>query len=366
MVADNHHSTINIQIKLRRTRDGQPGFALSIDTNIPGKGVTAIYGASGSGKTTLLRCIAGLEPDAIGKIEVNGRCFQNSNQFLPPEHRDIGYVFQDPTLFPHLTVQQNIDFARKRANTPLPESQYEALMKVLAIQHLLVQYPDRLSGGEKQRVAIARAVASNPAVLLLDEPLSALDSPRKQELLGYLEKLHSIIALPILYVSHAQAEIARLADHVVIMDSGAVIQQGPVAHVFQTLTAASDTEVTSLLEGIVVQQDERYHLSKVAVGDIDLWVSETGLEMNQTVRLCLAARDISISLQPEQHSSILNKVEVVVHAITPAPDVGFMMVHLKHNELSLYARITEKSADDLALEPELQVWAQIKSAAIIR
>ena len=197
-----------------------PGFTLDVDLDLPARGITALFGHSGSGKTTLLRCIAGLERAPQGQLEVLGETWQDSRQWLPTHQRSLGYVFQEASLFPHLTVLGNLRYGLKRSSDAQRVSLDQAI-ELLGINHLLERKPDRLSGGERQRVGMARALALSPRLLLMDEPLAALDLKRKQEILPYLERLHAELEIPVLYVSHSPDEVARLADHIVGADFGA-------------------------------------------------------------------------------------------------------------------------------------------------
>jgi molybdate transport system ATP-binding protein len=208
---------INVRLHLTYS-----AFALKVDLQLPGRGVTALYGHSGSGKTTCLRCIAGLERAEDGFVQVNDEVWQDSRNglFVPPHKRALGYVFQEASLFPHLSVRANLEFGLKR----IPRAQRRVDMaqatELLGIGHLLERHPQHLSGGERQRIGIARALLTSPRLLLMDEPLAALDSQRKGEILPYLERLHDELDIPVLYVSHAQDEVARLADHIVLLRDG--------------------------------------------------------------------------------------------------------------------------------------------------
>ncbi|MGZ8201117.1 MAG: molybdenum ABC transporter ATP-binding protein, partial [Methylosarcina sp.] len=197
-------------------------FRLDVDLHLPGSGISVLFGPSGSGKTTFLRCIAGLERPPQGRLTVNGKVWQDSESgvFLPTHQRALGYVFQQANLFPHLSVYGNLCFGLKRIGRKPAEAGLEETVELLGIGHLLDRMPERLSGGEKQRVGIARALVLKPDILLMDEPLAALDYQRKQEIMPYLARLHQELDIPVLYVTHAQQEVAKLADHLVIMNEG--------------------------------------------------------------------------------------------------------------------------------------------------
>jgi molybdate transport system ATP-binding protein len=200
-------------------------FALDAQAEVPAAGVTALVGASGSGKTTLLRCLAGLAR-AAGEVVVGEAVWQDNSRFMPTPRRGVGYVFQEPSLLPHLSVRGNLVFAARRAGAG-PGPSFAEVVAMLGLQGLLDRWPDALSGGERQRAAIARALLSRPVLLLMDEPLSSLDAASKADVLPYLETLHRTVQLPILYVSHDALEVGRLADRVLRMDGGRL--RGPAA-----------------------------------------------------------------------------------------------------------------------------------------
>ena len=206
-------------------------LSLNLNIEIPARGVTAIFGRSGAGKSSLINLVAGLVTPQSGTITLNDNVLFDSEQKinLPPEKRHIGYVFQEHRLFPHYTVEKNLKYGCKRFNS----SYFLQIVELLGIQNLLERFPLSLSGGEKQRVAIGRALLSNPDILLMDEPLSALDLRRKQELLNYLDQLSSQIEIPILYVTHSLDEIIRLADQVILIEQGQIMAFNQVKHIWQ-------------------------------------------------------------------------------------------------------------------------------------
>ncbi|HSW18923.1 MAG TPA: molybdenum ABC transporter ATP-binding protein, partial [Ramlibacter sp.] len=224
----------DLHIVLQLERAG--GFSLAVDLHLPATGITALFGPSGSGKTTVLRCVAGLERAAGALVDIGGDCWQDDARgvFLAPWQRPLGYVFQEASLFDHLDVRGNIAYGQKRrggGGAGNGDLSLEAAVELLGIGHLLARRPHQLSGGERQRVAIARALAARPRVLLLDEPLSALDASRRQDILPWLERLRDELRIPMLYVTHAADEMARLADTLVLMDNGRAVASGPVAEV---------------------------------------------------------------------------------------------------------------------------------------
>jgi len=341
-----------------------PGFELEARLELPLHGVTALFGPSGSGKSTLLRCIAGLARPQRGRITVNDVVWQDEKTFVPPHQRPIGMVFQDAALFPHLNVQQNLDFGAKRSKTKA--SGTDNLIELLGIAHLLTRRTDTLSGGEKQRVAIARALFSAPQMLLLDEPLAALDAQRKSELLPYLDALHQELDLPVLYVSHAPEEVARLADHIVQLSNGRVVRSGAAMEIFPYLQLPFTQEegIFTLLPATIELHDSYDHLTQVSIGAHRLWVRYIDKPVGSAVRLRLLARDISLSLDPgARESSILNTLRTeVVGMEETAPGRTLVKLALDDGPL-LMSRITTRSARSLQLRLGQEIYAQIKGVA---
>lgn len=341
-----------------------PGFELEARLELPLHGVTALFGPSGSGKSTLLRCIAGLARPQRGRLIVNGAVWQDEKTFVPPHQRPIGMVFQDAALFPHLNVQQNLDFGAKRSKAKAAGT--DNLIELLGITHLLTRRTDTLSGGEKQRVAIARALFSAPQMLLLDEPLAALDAQRKSELLPYLDALHQELDIPVLYVSHAPEEVARLADHIVQLGNGRVLRSGAAMEIFPYLQSPFTQEegVFTLLPGTIELHDSYDHLTQVSIGAHRLWVRYIDKPIGSTIRLRLLARDISLSLDPEaRESSILNTLRTeVVGMEETAPGRTLVKLALNDGPL-LLSRITTRSARTLQLRLGQEIYAQIKGVA---
>ena len=229
----------NLEIRLSLSRDA---FHLEVDLRLPSSGITVLFGPSGSGKTTMLRCLAGLD-QADGRVVIGGQIWQDTGKriHLPTWQRDLGYVFQESSLFEHLDVQRNLNYGIDRIKKPGLAESLDQAIDLLGIRHLLSRPVDGLSGGERQRVAIARALAMQPKLLLLDEPLASLDQNRKQEILPWLEGLHRGLSIPIIYVTHSRDELARLADHLVILEDGHVRASGPAGTLMQTLGLRSET-----------------------------------------------------------------------------------------------------------------------------
>ncbi|HAC67015.1 MAG TPA: molybdenum ABC transporter ATP-binding protein [Pseudomonas sp.] len=346
-----------------------PGFALDVDLALPGSGVTALFGPSGSGKTSCLRCVAGLERGARGRLVVAGETWQDSERglFLPPYRRALGYVFQDANLFEHLDVRRNLLFGWKRVAPGERRLALEQVVELLGIAGLLTRMPARLSGGERQRVGIARALLTSPRLLLMDEPLAALDAERKAEILPYLERLTRELALPILYVSHAPDEVARLADHLVLLEQGRVLASGPTSTVLARLdlpiALAEDAGV--VLEGRVLGHDPDYGLLSLGLpGEQRVLLAHAPLPPGQALRIKVLARDVSLSLE-RQHSSILNVLPATVAEIAPTRSPAQVLLRLDLGGTALLARITLYSLERLSLQPGSQVWAQLKSVAVL-
>lgn len=346
-----------------------PGFALNVDLELPGRGVTALFGHSGSGKTTLLRLIAGLQRVTSGYLRVNGAIWQDDHFFLPTHRRPLGYVFQEASLFPHLTARDNLRYGMNRAGQVMDQAALTDAVELLGIGHLLDRRPQQLSGGERQRVAIARALALHPQVLLMDEPLAALDLQRKQEILPYLERLHTQLSIPVLYVSHSPDEVARLADTVVLLEQGQVRAVGAVAELFSRLdlTFAHDPAASAILSGVVLSHLDHYGLTRLEIdGGGRLAVAQLTVPVGEAVRVRVHARDVSVALDEPGTSSIVN--------ILPAQVVEWREVEAAHvlikldigagEQRPLLARITRYSCERLHLHAGQAVFAQVKAVAL--
>ena len=344
-----------------------PAFTLDVDVDLPGRGVTVLFGRSGSGKTTLLRCIAGLEETAGGLLVVNGETWQDGARRLPVHRRAIGYVFQEARLFPHLSVAANLDFGRRRIAASERSVSLAQAVELLGIAHLLERRTEHLSGGERQRVAIARALATSPRLLLMDEPLAALDHARKQEILPYLERLHDELAIPVLYVSHSPDEVARLADQIVVIEAGRVVAQGPLSETLARvdLPLRLGEDVGVVFTGTVLERDAEWHLARVGFAGGEVWVRDGGAAVGRSVRLRILARDVSIARSRHDDVSIMNLLPatVVTHAAEDHPALA--LVQLRVGSTPLLARLTRHSAQRLELAPGLPVWAQIKAVALV-
>ena len=349
-------------------------FKLQMDELLAGHGVTALFGPSGCGKTTALRAIAGLTRPTQARIAVNGTVWQDDAQglWLPTHQRPLGYVFQEANLFAHLSVRQNVEYGLKRCTargaTPSPAALEQAI-DLLGIGPLMQRPVTHLSGGEAQRVAIARALASSPRVLLMDEPLAALDQERKAELLPYLDQLSHHLQLPMVYVSHSIDEVSRLAQRLVLMRDGRVLAHGPVDALMARLDLplAHGDQTASLISGTLSGHDASDHLWTMQCGNQQLHWTEPRAHyaLGDAVRLRIMARDVSLSLQPLADSSILNSLPVHITALQ-ADSPGQVLAQLRCGEQVLLARVSARSARLLALSVGMPVYAHIKSVAVLR
>ena len=343
-------------------------FHLQVQLALPGRGVTALFGHSGSGKTTLLRAIAGLDRHPDSFLEINGELWQDeaAGVFVPPHRRALGYVFQEASLFPHLSVQGNLDFARKRARAHGSAQVLTQALTLLGIGHLLERRTTTLSGGERQRVAIARALLARPELLLMDEPLASLDGKRKEEVLPYLERIHEELDIPVLYVSHSMEEVARLADHIVLIEAGRVLASGPAADILARLdlSTALANDAGTLVDGVVEGFDAEYGLVRLRAAGGTIHIARSALPYGATLRLRVLARDVSLALTPQTDGSILNHLQATVTSERTVNEGTHVVVRLDAAGTPLLARITRRSRDQLGITCGKVVWVQIKSAAL--
>ncbi len=355
----------NIHARFRLDR-GE--FRLDLDLELPGRGITALFGHSGSGKTSCLRAMAGLERAPGGFFSVGDEVWQDeqSRIFVPTHRRALGYVFQEASLFPHLTVQGNMEFGLKRAAASEQPYDLATIADLLGISSLLNRRPDSLSGGERQRAAIARALLAAPRLLLMDEPLAALDLKRKLEILPYLERLHDELSIPLIYVSHAPDEVARLADHLVLLEDGKVVASGPLS---ETLARADLPPAFADDAGVVLETTLSAHeadnLSQLDFVDGSLHVGRRHETPGSRLRCRIHARDVSLALERPRASSIVNILPATVTAVAATDTPGHVLVQMRVGSTPLLARITERSQRELGIEPGLPVWAQIKGVALL-
>jgi molybdate transport system ATP-binding protein len=348
---------LRARFRLRRS-----GFTLDAAFEAPGSGITALFGPSGSGKTTVLRCLAGLER-AEGELTVAGEAWQSGDRFLAPHRRAVGYVFQEANLFPHRSVAGNLRYGRDRSGRSGPG--WDEVVALLGLAPLLDRRPHQLSGGQRQRVALGRALLAGPRLLLLDEPLAALDRASRAEILPYLERLRDELGLPAVYVSHSLEEVSRLADRLVLLHDGAVLGSGPLAELATRLdlplARAEDAE--AVIAAQVAGHDDSYGLTYLTFAGGRLAVPRRDLVPGTAVRVGVHARDISLTLDPPGRTSILNVVAATVTELAADGEAG-VLVRLDAGGVPLLARITRKSRDQLGLEPGAAVYAQVKSLAL--
>lgn len=357
-----------IKVQIRHTLPGNQPFELDVDLNIPVNGVTAVFGPSGSGKTTFLRCIAGLEKGAQSHVQVGDELWQSDRRFVPVHQRQMGYVFQEASLFSHLTARDNIQYAIKRASKPIPQGQLEDITRILGIQDILGRKPEGLSGGERQRVAIARAILSQPKILLMDEPLSSLDNERKEDVLPYLEDLHHTLDIPVLYVTHDLQEVTRLADHLVILERGKITHSGSVEQVATEsgLFAKEKAQCSSLIDGQLTEFDEQWHLTRFVFEGGELWLSGVKAILPASCRLRIMARDISLSTTSQSNTSIVNHLKGHIVSIRDTAEPALQLVDIRCGEYNLVARVTRRSIHTLQLVAGMHIFAHIKAAAVVR
>jgi molybdate transport system ATP-binding protein len=341
-------------------------FRLDVDLQCPSSGITSLFGPSGCGKTSVLRAIAGLDRHSGAYVKIGESVWQDEQFFLPPHRRPLGYVFQEPSLFEHLDVRRNLEYGIKRVDKDHRRVALDNAIELLEIGGLLKRKPDKLSGGERQRVAIARALALSPRLLLMDEPLAAVDVERKQEIIPYIESLHRELKIPVIHVSHLPEEVARLADHLVLLESGKVSASGEVHELFTRLDLplARGAEAAAITEAVVAAHDREYRLTYLDFGGGRIAMASVDLPTGTAVRLRLAARDVSLTLERQSGTSILNIFPAVVDDISPA-NRAQVTVRLNTGQVPILASITRKSASELGLHQGKKVFAQIKSVALL-
>ena len=364
-LADNQ---IHVNLHYSARENQHRNFRLDVELELPGQGITAVFGESGSGKTTLLRCLAGLEKSAQGIVKMKTEIWQNEEAFLPTNLRHVGYVFQEPSLFPHLTIEKNIGFGLRRRGKTVDITAFNTIVELLDLRSLLDDYPHQLSGGERQRAAIARAILAEPQLLLMDEPLAALDINRKKEFLPYLEAIHERLEIPVIYVTHSMEEVARLADYLIIMEGGKAVAAGALADVLAdvNLPPVFGEETGVVIEGNVSERDTDWHLIRANIDGGQLWVKDTGEALGEKIRIRILARDVSLALKNYSDTSIINRLKTTVVHMQVDSDAAMVIVTLSCGGDKLISRISKRSADLLRINVGKEVWAQIKGVAILR
>ena len=362
-----NNKTLHIQITQPASK--QSHFSLDINLQLPSTGVTALFGPSGSGKTTVLRHIAGLEVSNNSHICLENNVWQTPHTSLPPHKRPIGFVFQDAKLFEHLTAEGNLRFAMKRADKDQYVISYHEVIRLMNIESILAQYPAQLSGGERQRVAIARALLIQPKLLLMDEPLAALDEALKQDILPYLEQLCRRANIPIIYVSHSLDEVIRLADHMVVLDKGRVVEEGDIHTLLGKLGTSFSRyqDASVVISGTVAKQEAEWGLSWLSFDNQTIAFKQGNEKLNDTVRLRIQSKDVSLSMSKENDSSILNRLNAIIDDMENDPkDPNTVIIRLLLGDNTpILAKITALSAHRLSLVKGQSVIAQIKSTAVL-
>lgn len=360
-------STQCLSIRLRLAR---AAFDLNVQLQLPAQGITVIFGASGAGKTSLLRCVAGFERAQEGRIALGSALWQDSAQrvFVPTHRRGIGYVFQEASLFAQMNVSGNVRYGLKRARSAQAHKRLDAAIELLGIGPLLERRVQELSGGERSRVAIARALATDPRLLLLDEPLAAVDRARRQEVLPWLVALRDELGVPMLYVTHQTDELAALADEVVVLEHGRLRAAGPLSQIM-TMTdppCIGGDEASAVLQGTVAERDAQWHLARVAVEGGTLWVRDSALAVGQPLRLRVLARDVNLSAEESGRSNMENSVFCQVEAMVSDRHPSEVLVRLRCGPSALLlARLTGRAQSALGIQVGSKVWAQVRSVSIL-
>ncbi len=369
--AETYGATIKVRAQLARQR-----FTLDAHFDLAPKGCTVLFGPSGSGKTTCLRVLAGLESKARGLVRLGAEVWMDSQTetFVPAHLRSVGYVFQDANLFEHMTVRDNLQFGYKRTPEALRRHDWREGLDLLGIGHLLDAMPSNLSGGERQRVAIARSLATSPRILLMDEPLAALDAAKKRELLPWLEHLHETLDIPLVYVTHSLDETIRLADQVVLLDAGRVVDQGATSEILTRvdLPLAHDDAAASLIEGSMAAHRDEIMMCRLDFPGGEFWLPQARTRppaLGSLIRIRVHARDVSLSLVKPEQTSILNILPAIVTDVAD-DGPGQMLVGLRVGQgdasSRLLSRISRLSFERLNISAGTSVYAQIKGVAMVR
>ncbi len=353
---------MSLSVRIIR-REGEPTIDAAFEAPA---GVTALFGRSGAGKTSLVNAIAGLLRPDSGRIAVDGEVLFDSGAGinLPVHRRRIGYVFQEGRLFPHMSVRANLLFGRREGGA----EEVDRVVALLGLDALLARRPAGLSGGEKQRVALGRALLSNPRLLLLDEPLAALDEARKAEILPYVERLRDEAGLPILYVSHSLPEVARLATTVVALSEGRVLRAGPAADVLSDVAAFPVTgrqQAGAILPATLIAHHAGDGLSELECKGGRLWIPRVEAEPGARLRVRIRARDVTLADRPPEGLSALNVLDCTLAEVEPG-DGPMLELGLDCGGDPLRARITRRSLRLMNLAPGMRVWAVLKAVAVSR
>jgi len=337
------------------------GFVLHAEFAAPTPGVVALFGRSGCGKTTTINIMAGLLAADTAHVALDGHVLTD----LPPEQRRIGYVFQDGRLFPHLSVLRNLQYGLKRTRAPQQTIAFDQIVSLLGLAPLLQRRPYQLSGGERQRVSLGRALLSQPAMLLLDEPLAALDAARRDEVLPYLERLRDNLSIPMVYVSHQFDEVLQLATHVVLMDAGHVVAHGTLSEVSlvpQLRAIVGPDSVGAVVDGIVTRVDGTSGMADLAVGSGSLNVALTSVGLGERVRVQLLARDIMLATEEPHGLSVRNQLRGVITSVATDDDSA-RLVTVDVGGANVLSRVTRAAVEELGLRNGMGVWVLVKAVS---
>jgi len=353
-----------LKVKVAKRRDG---FALDAQFEAPTPGVVALFGRSGCGKTTTINIIAGLLAADEARVELDGHVLSDTATGIsvPPEERLIGYVFQDDRLFPHMSVLRNLRYGLKRTRAPQQTIGFDQIVQLLGLERLLQRQPYQLSGGERQRVSLGRALLSQPGMLLLDEPLAALDAARREEVLPYLERLRDNLSIPMVYVSHQFDEVLQLATHVVLMDAGRVVAQGSLSEVSllpQLRAIVGPDSVGAVVDGVVTTVDQSCGMAELRVGSGSLNVSVNRVSVGDQVRVQLLARDIILGTEEPRGLSVRNQLRGVVASVVDDEDDA-RLVTVDVGGINVLSRVTRGAVEALGLKGGMSVWVLVKAVS---
>jgi molybdate transport system ATP-binding protein len=342
-------------------------FVFQVDCEIPVHGFTVLFGPSGSGKTSFLRCISGLERAPGGFFQIGDEIWQDEERgiFVPTSERQIGYVFQELRLFPNLDVEGNLRYGLERRARPNGDTLFNQIVEIMGLESLLSRYSGNLSGGEKQRVALARALLTNPHLLLMDEPLAALDAKRKQEILPYFQRMQSELNIPVFYVSHSLSEVLQLADTMLLMDQGKIIAEGPIQEVFihpNLRKHLGQTLIGTVLDTTVVRQDEDFQLTVLKFNNHTLYVPHRNVSPGQQLRIHIRADDVILAVKPmEELTSVLNVLPAQIIEVRNSSEDACKVDVTLDIGCPLLASITRKSLINLNLQAGKNIFAHIKA-----
>lgn len=342
-------------------------FTLDAEINLPIHGFTVLFGRSGSGKTTLLRCMAGLERAPEGLLTIGQEVWQNETKgiFLPVSQRKIGYVFQELRLFPHMTVEGNLRYGFKRHTPKNGETLFGQVVEVMDLASLLNRHPNNLSGGEKQRVSLARSLITSPRLLLMDEPLAALDSKLKSEIIPYFQKMQTELGIPIFYVTHSLNEVLQLVDTMFVINQGRIVTSGRVQDVFSHPNIGlhiGKELVGSVIDTTVVRQDREFHLTVLQFKNQTLYVPHRQISPGKKLRIHIRAEDVTLAISPIQdQTSVLNVLPAKVLGTCPSREDNCKIEVRLDVGYPLLAAITRKSLTHLNLQPGQNIFAHIKA-----